>query len=125
LTHLKQPKFFLLHQGLGICYTVLIIYTAVDVTERILAVLYVSIMGLTHCYKMKDFLHLYLQFSTDFTLQMYITTQNCLRFCKSKWKPYWNTLTVLIFTAQLSYASAVLGVVIFSVRPSVTGVLCG
>jgi len=39
-----------------------IISTALDVTEGIFAVLYVSIMGLTRFYKTTVFLHLYLQF---------------------------------------------------------------
>jgi len=32
------------------------------VTEGIFAVLYVSVMGFTLCYKTRGFLHLYLQF---------------------------------------------------------------
>jgi len=35
---------------------------ALDVTERIFAVLYVSITGLTRSYKTTVFLHLYVQF---------------------------------------------------------------
>jgi len=42
--------------------TVFIISTALDVTEGIFAVLYVSIMGLTSCYKTTVFLHLFIVF---------------------------------------------------------------
>jgi len=35
-----------------------IIFTTLDVTEIIFAVLFVSLMGLTRCYKMTVFLHL-------------------------------------------------------------------
>jgi len=36
-----------------------IIFTTLDVTEIIFAVLFVSLMGLTRCYKTTVFLHLY------------------------------------------------------------------
>jgi len=62
LTHIKQQKLFLARQGPWIKYTVLIMSTALYVPERIFAVLHVSIMGLTRCYKTTVFLHLYLQF---------------------------------------------------------------
>jgi len=59
------------------------------VPEIFFAVLYVSIMGLTRCYK-RQFLHLYLHFSTKFILQMHIIAQAYLRCCKNEGKPLWN-----------------------------------
>jgi len=61
--------------------------TALDVKERIFAVLYVSIMGLTRCYKTKVFLHLHCSFSNKFILQICIIAQTYLRLCKNKRKP--------------------------------------
>jgi len=52
LTHIKQQKFLLSHKGPWI------ISTALDVTEGIFAVLYVSIMGLHVFVKRQFFLHL-------------------------------------------------------------------
>jgi len=61
---------------------ILIISTALDVPKRIFAVLYVSIICLTRCYKNDSFLHLYLcSFSTKFILQMHIIAQAYLRCC--------------------------------------------
>jgi len=67
------------------------------VTEGIFAVLYVSIMGLTRCYKMTVFWRLYLQFFTEFILHMCIIAQTHLRFCKNKQTSYWNTTSGFIF----------------------------
>ena len=64
---------------------------AFDVTGTFFAVLYVSIMGLTRCYKTKVFNIYICSFSTEFILRMYIIAQTHLRFCKNKQKPYWNT----------------------------------
>ena len=53
-------------------------------TERVFAVLYVSVMGLTPSYKTTD-LNIYIcSFSTEFTLEMYIIAQTYLRFCKKQ-----------------------------------------
>jgi len=51
LTHIKQQKFLLSRQLRRGYNKNCIISTALDVTEGIFAVLYVSIMGLTRCYK--------------------------------------------------------------------------
>jgi len=61
LTHIKQQKFVVSHQGPGIKYTVLIISTALDVTEGIFAVFMCQLWAL-HVVIKKVFLHLYLQF---------------------------------------------------------------
>jgi len=46
-------------RAVDIIHSLFIISTALDVTGGIFAVLYVSIMGLTSCYKKTVFLHLY------------------------------------------------------------------
>jgi len=68
-------------QGQWILYTVLITSTALDVPKRIFAVLYVSVMGLTRCYKTTVFYIYICSFSTKFILQMYIIAQAYLRCC--------------------------------------------
>jgi len=49
--------------------------------KRIFAVLYVSVMGLTRCYKTTVFYIYICSFSTKFILQMYIIAQTYLRCC--------------------------------------------
>jgi len=60
---------------------ILIIPTALDVPKRISAVLYVSIMGLTRCYKTTIFYIYICSFSTKVILQMHIIAQAYLRCC--------------------------------------------
>ena len=47
------------------------------------AILHMSIMGLTHCYKTTAFYIYICSFSTEFIWQMYIFAQTYLRFCKT------------------------------------------
>ena len=54
---------------------------ALDVPKRIFAVLYVSVMGLTRCYKTTVFYIYICSFSTKFILQMYIIAQAYLWCC--------------------------------------------
>jgi len=54
---------------------------ALDVPKRIFAVLYVSVMGLTRCYKTTDFYIYICSFSTKLILQMYIIVQAYLQRC--------------------------------------------
>ena len=54
---------------------------ALDVPKRIFAVLYVSIMGLTRCYKTTVFYICTCSFSTKFISQMHIIAQAYLRCC--------------------------------------------
>jgi len=62
VTHIKRQKLISSTQLRGY-NTVLIISTGPELMKLIFAVLYVSrTMGLTCCYKMEVFLHLYLQF---------------------------------------------------------------
>jgi len=69
------------------------------VTEIIFAVLYVSIMVLTRCYKTTGFLHLYLQFFyLIYFTDVYYCTILFTVFAKSneliwenEWPPYWNS----------------------------------
>ena len=44
---------------IGLLFIIIIISTALDVTEIIFAVLYVSVMGLTRCYKTTVFFNIY------------------------------------------------------------------
>ena len=52
--------FLVFHVSVLHLYTVLIISTSLDVTEIIFAVLYVSIMVLTRCYKTTVFFNIYI-----------------------------------------------------------------
>ena len=54
---------------------------ALDVPKRIFAVLYVSVMVLTRCYKTTVFYIYICRFSTKFILRMYIIAQAYLRCC--------------------------------------------
>jgi len=56
-------------------YTVLSIFTALDVPERIFAVLYVSIMGLIRCYKTTVF-YIYKKEQTNKQTHMHTNKQN-------------------------------------------------
>jgi len=63
---------------------------SIDVIERILAV-YMCQWALHVIIKRKFFYTYICSFSTEFILQMHSIAQTYLRFCKNKWKSFWNT----------------------------------
>ena len=92
---------------------VTIISTALDVPKRFFAVVYVSIMCLTRCYKTTVFYIYICIFSTKFILQMHYCTSLYLRCCgvaKNKRKPYWNitcgfNLVIVVINTSLADAT--------------------
>jgi len=85
--------------------------TALDMPKRIFAVLYVSVMGFTRCYKTTVFYIYICSFSTKFISQMYTIAQAYLRCCKNERKPYWNRPTtcgfnLVIVVINTSFADA-------------------